>query len=84
MKKIGMILIGVSMLALAACSSPVTAEKALSDMGMTNIKTTGYAFFACGEEYAFHTGFTATNPNGKEVSGAVCSGWLGYASVRFY
>ena len=50
---------------------------------MTNIRTTGYAWFGCGDGYTFHTGFYATNQQGKEVSGVVCSGWLGYSQVKF-
>lgn len=68
---------------LCACTDPPTAERALDDLGFTEIQTTGYRFFSCGEDYTFHTGFAATNVNGKRVTGAVCSGWLKGTSVKF-
>ena len=83
MKKLLVPFILICGLVLSGCSSKVDADKALSDLGMTNIRTTGYAWFGCGDGYTFHTGFYATNQQGKEVSGVVCSGWLGYSQVKF-
>jgi hypothetical protein len=56
------------------CTSRVDAEKALTSEGMTNIKVTGYDFFACSKDDFYHTGFTAVNVLGKSVEGTVCSG----------
>ena len=68
---------------LAACDDPNGAQNALSNMGFTNIRTTGYSFFGCGDDDAFHTAFRATNPQGKTVTGVVCSGVFKGATVRF-
>lgn len=68
---------------LAGCSDPQGAARALDNIGMTDIRTDGYALFACGEGDQFATKFTAKNPNGKTVSGAVCSGVFKGATVRF-
>lgn len=81
MKKI---LIALAVVAsLTACSSRKDAEHALTSAGFTNIETHGYAFYGCGEKDEFKTKFTATNPQGKRVSGVVCSGWFKGGTIRF-
>lgn len=71
-------------LALAGCSDASTATRALQDAGYSDIQTTGYSFFSCGQDDTFATGFTATNPAGRRVSGTVCSGLLFKgATIRF-
>lgn len=70
-------------LAVAGCTDPSAAQKALDDMGFTDVTFTGWRFFACGKDYVFHTGYQAKNPNGKVVTGAVCSGFLKGSSVKF-
>jgi hypothetical protein len=69
-------------LAVASCSDPETAKRAVEDMGMSNVETQGYAFFGCGKDDEFHTSFTAINSSGRRVSGVVCSGYLKGATVR--
>jgi hypothetical protein len=69
--------------ALAGCTSSDDAIRAVEAMGMTNVTATGYRVFGCSEDDSFHTGFTATNPQGRQVSGVVCSGWLKGSTVRF-
>lgn len=70
-------------LALTACTSQSDADSALKALGMTNIQYTGYSLFACSKDDTFHTGFTATNPQGQQVTGTVCSGVFKGATVRF-
>lgn len=74
------------LLALAgvACTDSNKATRVLSDQGYTNIQITGYAFLGCSEDDTFSTGFTATSPAGKQVSGVVCSSWFTKgATIRF-
>ena len=71
------------LLGLAACTDPRAAQKALDDMGFSDVQAGGYDFFTCGDDYTFHTKFTAKNPKGKTVTGVVCSGWLKGSSVKF-
>ncbi|MEB3755108.1 hypothetical protein [Acinetobacter sp. MD2(2019)] len=59
------------------------AAKALQANGFTNIQTHGRAFFSCSEDDTFATKFTAKNSAGKTVTGAVCSGWLKGATIRY-
>ena len=80
MKKI---LIALAVVALSACSSQNDATNALSSAGFTQIETHGYSFFGCGEDDTFKTKFTATNPQGKRVSGVVCSSWFKGGTIRF-
>lgn len=61
---------------LASCYSGTDARKALEAQGFTNIEITGHAWFACSKSDTFATSFNATNPQGKRVSGAACSGLL--------
>lgn len=82
MKRI--LLAAIVALVLTSCSDPATAIKALEAMGFTDIQTHGYAPFMCGKDDTFATKFTARNPQGRSVSGAVCNGWLlKGATVRF-
>ena len=73
----------IATLMLAACSDAPSAERALDNLGFKDVKVTGYRIWGCGEEYTFHTGFEAVNPNGKIVTGVVCSGWLRGSTVKF-
>jgi len=68
---------------LCACTNDNDAKRALMGMGFTDINTTGYQVFGCSEDDHFHTGFTAKNPNGQQVSGVVCSGFFKAGTVRF-
>lgn len=68
---------------LAACDDPKTARHALEAMGFTHIETHGYAMFGCSKSDDFATKFVAVNPQGRTVTGVVCSGWLKGATVRF-
>lgn len=78
-------IIAVLLVALVAgCTSSEDAMRALSAQGFTDVRLTGYKWFACGEGDFYHTGFIATSPTGREVSGVVCSGLLfKNATVRF-
>ena len=68
---------------LCSCTNPNVAVRVLSDQGYTNIQTKGYGWFECSEDDTFATRFIATNVNGKNVSGTVCSGLLKGATIRF-
>ena len=67
---------------VAACSDPKGAKKALSDAGYSDIETNGYSFFACGKDDNFSTSFKAKGPTGRQVQGAVCSGWFKGSTIR--
>ena len=69
-------------LMVSACTSPDSAKRVLEAQGYTNIKTGGYAFFACSEDDTFATKFTATSVSGQVVTGAVCSGLFKGNTVR--
>lgn len=68
---------------LSSCTDDQRFEEALDNMGFTNIRIDGYAFYGCGEGYNFHRSFHATNPRGKEVSGVVCCGILTGCTAKF-
>lgn len=70
------------MVLLSGCTRPQSAHKTLERMGYKEIDTTGYRFFACGEDYWFHTGFVAVALNGERVTGTVCSGLLKGSTVK--
>lgn len=74
MKRI--LLLSLLALSLTACSNHGDAVKALEAQGFTDVQTTGWSAFACSKDDFYSTGFTATNPQGKRVSGTVCSGML--------
>jgi uncharacterized protein with NRDE domain len=69
---------------IQGCTNRNHAYKALNSLGYTDIQYTGYNFFECSDDDFYHTGFRAKNPNGKLVTGTVCSGLLFKGStVRF-
>ncbi len=83
MKKIKWIFVALAFVCVS-CTSSSDANKALSAMGFTNIHVTGYKWFACSDDDWYHTGFIATNPNGQQVNGVVCSGFFfKNSTVRF-
>lgn len=83
-KSFTILIVAMAAAIVAGCSDPKAANKALDDLGFTEIHTTGYAAFYCsGKEYSFSTGFVAKNTRGKTVKGAVCSGWATGSSVKF-
>lgn len=76
-------LAALGLLALAGCTDPNVARRALEQAGLTDIEIGGYAAFSCAESDMFATKFTATNIRGLRVSGAVCSAPLKGATVRY-
>jgi hypothetical protein len=69
---------------ISSCDDKETANRVLENNGYTNIELTGYKAFCCSEDDTFSTGFTATAPNGKTVSGCVCSTvYTKGATIRF-
>lgn len=76
------IVVGLALL-LTSCSDPDGARRIAEASGLTDVQTNGYAWFACGRDDSFATRFRAKNPQGREVSGAVCSGWFKNGTVRF-
>lgn len=61
------------------------AQAVAEGHNLTNVKPTGYGWFACGfGEGAdmWRTRFTAVNQNGKDVSGVVCSGLFKGGTMR--
>jgi len=71
-------------LTMSACTNDEATISTLHKHGFSDVQTTGYEFWECGEDDTFHTGFVATNPAGQRVRGTVCCGWLDKGcTVRF-
>lgn len=82
MKKIFLLI--VVLLLVVGCTDDYNTRRTLESAGYTDIQTTGYEMFACGQDDHFRTGFIAKNPKGKIVSGVVCCGLIGKAcTIRF-
>jgi hypothetical protein len=76
--------ISIVALMLMGCSDPKEANRVLDNSGYTEIQIHGWSYWGCGKDDAFTTRFSAKNPNGKVVSGYVCSSWFSKGStVRF-
>jgi hypothetical protein len=80
MKKLLLLL---SLIALTGCTSENDAHRALTSMGFTDIKMTGWKPFRCSKDDDFDTGFSAKNQKGELVTGTVCSGFFKGSTVRF-
>jgi len=84
MKRILMAILILVAIASYGCTSQDDAERALYSAGYTYVEVGGFDMFACGDGDFYHTKFTATNPQGKRVSGVVCSGlFFKGATIRF-
>lgn len=70
------------LIALVGCTRVDSATKVLQDEGYSNVQITGYRYFGCSKDDHFHTGFKATGPTGRPVSGIVCQGILKGGTVR--
>ena len=71
-------------LILLACSvNDSTLNRVLTNQGFTDISNDGYAWFGCSEDDSFHSNFSATNSQGKRVSGTVCCGTFKDCTVRW-
>ena len=69
---------------LSSCSGASTSEILLEEQGYTNVEITGFNLFACSEDDLYRYNFTATNSNGKQVKGVVCSAPLKGSTIRFF
>lgn len=73
-----------AVIGLAGCTDADNAHRILENSGYDNVQITGYNWFGCSEDDFQHTGFTATGPTGKPVSGTVCSGiFFKNSTIRF-
>ena len=69
--------------AVVGCTDEARTVQTLEKAGYSQIQTTGYAPFECGEGDTFHTGFRAKNPAGSVVEGTVCCGIAKGCTIRF-
>lgn len=72
----------ITTLILAGCSDPDGAKRAVEALGLTDVQTHGWSAWGCGKGDDFTTRFSATNAQGKRVTGVVCGGWLKGSTVR--
>lgn len=70
-------------LGLAGCTDPDATRVAAQKMGFTDVQAGGYSWFGCGDDYTFHTKFTAKNLRGWTVDGVACCGFLKGCSLKF-
>ena len=83
MKKIILLTTIVGAFLFTGCTSEGDAQRALEAEGYKNIQYTGFKFFSCGENDTYRTGFKATNMNGRNIDGVVCSGFLKGVTIRY-
>jgi hypothetical protein len=83
MTRASVILLAIMGCALSGCTNEPHARKVLAENGYTSVQITGYSWFSCDDKDTFSTGFVATAPGGRKVTGAVCEGWLKNATIRF-
>lgn len=70
--------------ALSSCTNNSATISALSKAGYTDIETTGWSPFVCGDDDTYETGFRAKNPSGDVVEGTVCCGVIAKGcTIRF-
>lgn len=82
--KLSLITATIACFMLAGCTDESATIRTLDNAGYTEIQTTGYSWFQCGDDDTFHTGFRAKNPAGKMVEGTVCCGaWSKGCTIRF-
>lgn len=62
------------LVALFSCTNEDRTRSTLDSAGYTNVVITGWSATGCGDSDGTCTGFEATGPTGKRVSGAVGCG----------
>ncbi len=79
------VIITIAMVGLTfnGCSRPKTAMRVLADQGYTHIEITGWRPFMKSQNDWYSTGFKATSPSGKTVTGAVTGGLFKGNTIRF-
>lgn len=65
------------------CTDEPTARRLLEQQGYTNVEITGYRPWMKSDSDSLSTGFRATAPNGRTVTGAVTGGWMKGSTIRF-
>jgi hypothetical protein len=86
MKTLKKIIVASALLIALSCSGCTDADgsrRVLEEQGYTNIRMTGYRWFSGGEHDVYATGFEATSPAGKRVTGTVTRGWMKNYTIRF-
>ena len=73
---VGIALAFAAIASLAGCTAPEDTRRTVEAYGFTDIEITGYRFTGCSERDAQHTGFRATDLQGRRISGVVCSNWV--------
>ena len=69
---------------LAGCTQPEKAKRLLEDQGYSEVRITGYNWWACSDDDTFHTGFVGKTPAGRQAKGTVCAGlFFKGATIRF-
>lgn len=63
-------------------TDPAGTKRILEDQGYTSVEITGWRPFSRGND-VYSTGFRATSPAGKTVTGAVTRGWMKGGTIRF-
>lgn len=79
--KMTIVLLALLLAGCDALTHPESARKVLLDAGYSDVKFTGYDWFACSKDDTYHTGFTAKGPTGRPVKGVVCEGVFFKAST---
>jgi hypothetical protein len=80
---IAAILIGILFLAFVGLTDASGAIATLQGAGYTDIKITGNRPFMRGQGDFYSTGFEASGPTGRRVSGAVTAGLFKGSTIRF-
>lgn len=65
------------------CIDETGTTRVLRDQGYTDIYITGWRPFSGSKDDQFHTGFEATTPTGKKITGVVTSGIFKGHTIRF-
>jgi hypothetical protein len=69
---------------ISACTNPDNATRILRENGYTDVRMTGYSWYACSEDDIYHSGFQAKSPLGSQVAGTVCEGlFFKNSTIRF-
>lgn len=87
MKKLGwtltLLMLVALQFALSGCTDEPRTRSTLRNFGFTDVRVTGYEYWGCSDSDNYHTGFTAKNAQGAEVSGVVCCGFAKACTIRF-
>jgi hypothetical protein len=82
MKAYRFLFVMVLLFLVSGCTDPDYTTRLLASKHYSDIHITGYGYFNCNENDYIRALFTATDSDGKPVTGIVCVDGSGFSTIK--